>query len=102
MFLLMIVFICDTIVILLMIYDFCFVKQKTADEWRISDWRSDLCSSDLQVEGLGQNMFVRHRHQRRNVELGQQLAQLFGIRAGRRAAEAVGLVAGIEDRKSVV
>src|SRR3546814_9872786 len=27
---------------------------------------------------------VRHRHQRRNVELGQQLAQLFGIRAGRR------------------
>src|SRR3546814_4296544 len=22
-------------------------KQKTADEWRISDWSSDVCSSDL-------------------------------------------------------
>src|SRR3546814_12622949 len=26
---------------------FCFVKQKTADEMRISDWSSDVCSSDL-------------------------------------------------------
>src|SRR3546814_3096511 len=25
----------------------CFFKQKTADELRISDWSSDLCSSDL-------------------------------------------------------
>src|SRR3546814_5761938 len=24
-----------------------FIKQKTADEWRISDWSSDVCSSDL-------------------------------------------------------
>src|SRR3546814_6708365 len=27
---------------------FFFVKQKTADEMRISDWSSDVCSSDLQ------------------------------------------------------
>src|SRR3546814_16251796 len=27
---------------------FCFFKQKTADEMRISDWSSDVCSSDLQ------------------------------------------------------
>src|SRR3546814_7671760 len=26
---------------------FCFCKQKTADEMRISDWSSDVCSSDL-------------------------------------------------------
>src|SRR3546814_6012979 len=26
---------------------FCFFKQKTAYEMRISDWSSDLCSSDL-------------------------------------------------------
>src|SRR3546814_658438 len=26
---------------------FCFLKQKTADEMRISDWSSDVCSSDL-------------------------------------------------------
>src|SRR3546814_9584570 len=26
---------------------FFFFKQKTEDEWRISDWSSDVCSSDL-------------------------------------------------------
>src|SRR3546814_5337580 len=28
-------------------YDFLFFKQKTAYEMRISDWSSDVCSSDL-------------------------------------------------------
>src|SRR3546814_1010520 len=28
-----------------------FYKQKPADELRMSDWRSDTCSSDLQVSG---------------------------------------------------
>src|SRR3546814_3324945 len=28
---------------------FCFFKQKTAYEMRISDWSSDVCSSDLEV-----------------------------------------------------
>src|SRR3546814_8109750 len=28
----------------------CFVKQKTAYEMRISDWSSDVCSSDLSSE----------------------------------------------------
>src|SRR3546814_15393209 len=30
---------------------FCFFKQKTAYEMRISDWSSDVCSSDLQFLG---------------------------------------------------
>src|SRR3546814_6906073 len=30
-----------------------FFKQKTAYEMRISDWSSDVCSSDLQRRGLG-------------------------------------------------
>src|SRR3546814_6126104 len=30
----------------------CFFKQKTAYEMRISDWSSDVCSSDLSVEEL--------------------------------------------------
>src|SRR3546814_3098745 len=30
-----------------MICCFVFFKQKTAYEWRISDWISDVCSSDL-------------------------------------------------------
>src|SRR3546814_1641115 len=28
---------------------FCFFKQKTAYELRISDWSSDVCSSDLSI-----------------------------------------------------
>src|SRR3546814_599809 len=31
---------------------FCFFKQKTAYEMRISDWSSDVCSSDLASENL--------------------------------------------------
>src|SRR3546814_9055512 len=31
---------------------FCFFKQKTAYEMRISDWSSDVCSSDLRSEWL--------------------------------------------------
>src|SRR3546814_10875232 len=31
----------------------CFFKQKTADEMRISDWSSDVCSSDL-TAGCGE------------------------------------------------
>src|SRR3546814_8425356 len=30
---------------------FFFFKQKTASEWRISDWSSDVCSSDLKSGG---------------------------------------------------
>src|SRR3546814_6996655 len=36
--------------VMLMLYCF-FFKQKTAYEMRISDWSSDVCSSDLQCEG---------------------------------------------------
>src|SRR3546814_17116730 len=32
---------------MLVMYIFCFFKQKTAYEMRISDWSSDVCSSDL-------------------------------------------------------
>src|SRR3546814_4486879 len=37
----MIVFVC--------LVEFFFFKQKTAYEMRISDWSSDVCSSDLQL-----------------------------------------------------
>src|SRR3546814_3780661 len=36
---------------------FFFFKQKTAYEMRISDWSSDVCSSDLQYSG-GFNAYV--------------------------------------------
>src|SRR3546814_8636989 len=38
-----------------MVFDFFFFKQKTAYEMRISDWSSDVCSSDLR----GQTFAVR-------------------------------------------
>src|SRR3546814_10500952 len=34
-------------------YVFCFFKQKTAYEMRISDWSSDVCSSDLMMDDGG-------------------------------------------------
>src|SRR3546814_7753928 len=37
-------------VLLVFMYRFFFFKQKTAYEMRISDWSSDVCSSDLKVE----------------------------------------------------
>src|SRR3546814_94904 len=41
---------------------FFFFKQKTAYEMRISDWSSDVCSSDLR-EGTGQaEAGIDHRH----------------------------------------
>src|SRR3546814_3142769 len=38
--------------ILLFVFCFFFCKQKTASEMRISDWSSDVCSSDLLVHPL--------------------------------------------------
>src|SRR3546814_10086468 len=35
------------IMLMCSVFDFFFFKQKTAYEMRISDWSSDLCSSDL-------------------------------------------------------
>src|SRR3546814_3670863 len=41
------------------VLDFFFVKQKTAYEMRISDWSSDVCSSDL--VGTGRSPKARRR-----------------------------------------
>src|SRR3546814_1626381 len=35
-----------------LLYTFFFFKQKTAYEMRISDWSSDVCSSDLAAGGV--------------------------------------------------
>src|SRR3546814_10308315 len=36
-------------VVVICVYFFFFFKQKTAYEMRISDWSSDVCSSDLSI-----------------------------------------------------
>src|SRR3546814_3991894 len=40
-------------VVAYVVCSFFFFKQKTAYEMRISDWSSDVCSSDLRREGRG-------------------------------------------------
>src|SRR3546814_1120015 len=79
------------------VFFFCF-KQKTAYEMRISDWSSDVCSSDLQgVELAGELDALLLVQLARNRELDfagklRVLALLAGLLIG----------LAILDRKSVV
>src|SRR3546814_3496508 len=83
--------------ILCVIFLFFFFKQKTAYEMRISDWSSDVCSSDLRHDVGGEHAVLdeggqrRHRH-----EAAAHLEEVAQLLAAVGAAEAVG------DRKSVV
>src|SRR3546814_1594850 len=43
-------------------YFFFFFKQKTAYEMRISDWSSDVCSSDLLEEGMAADDAIVAHH----------------------------------------
>src|SRR3546814_5239019 len=66
---------------------FCFFKQKTADEMRISDWSSDVCSSDLIARAIP----VRRCNAGARVEaveLAQELRALFWRDARERLAVA--------------
>src|SRR3546814_9321327 len=48
----------------------CFFKQKTAYEMRISDWSSDVCSSDLLLSA------AQVRHHLTHVDLRHRIVQL--------------------------
>src|SRR3546814_2560524 len=76
---------------------FFFFKQKTAYEMRISDWSSDVCSSDLQplvrepclsVGGRADDLFPRHHRAQARRAVGGQPARDPG--GGRGAAAAGG------------
>src|SRR3546814_9387032 len=54
-----------------------FCKQKTAYEMRISDWSSDVCSSDL-IEHAAENMRELNPRKDRSPELTDQLVQILG------------------------
>src|SRR3546814_4477928 len=62
-------------------YVCCFFRQKTAYDMRISDWSSDLCSSDLTITILFTILIRRSR-------LGFHLS---AIRENERAAAALGI-----------
>src|SRR3546814_4983384 len=59
------------------IYDFFFCKQKTAYEMRISDWSSDVCSSDLhQLDISPANLLIAHSaFSGSNPQLARRIAQ---------------------------
>src|SRR3546814_5998449 len=44
------------------VFLFFFFKQKTAYEMRISDWSSDVCSSDLAAVLVGNESILREPH----------------------------------------
>src|SRR3546814_1464354 len=59
----------------LLIFSFFFFKQKTADEMRISDWSSDVCSSDLRLRPARRTGAARYRRARQ-----RRPDQAFGAR----------------------
>src|SRR3546814_14929367 len=71
-------------IILFLLYFFFFFKQKTAYEMRISDWSSDVCSSDLLVVAAPRAVGVEL--QRAHLVLQQVVARraLLLDRTGRR------------------
>src|SRR3546814_3984333 len=54
---------------------FFFFKQKTAYEMRISDWSSDVCSSDLSESAEQPLRHGRRPHSRQEVFLGRGNAE---------------------------
>src|SRR3546814_1457540 len=71
---------------------FFFFKQKTAYEMRISDWSSDVCSSDL--SGLAAR---RARHRPRNRRLRGSL-EVVGQRTGEILGNELGLLRCVGER----
>src|SRR3546814_6034806 len=60
---------------------FFFFKQKPAYEVRISDWSSDVCSSDLPLGGQRLEHLAQHRA--RHTETMQDIAFAGDFRSGR-------------------
>src|SRR3546814_5653843 len=78
----------------LVCFMFFFFKQKTAYEMRISDWSSDVCSSDLPK--------VLWLHEVALSDAAKYLIPRPSVRRGRRSPRAPPPRARRPDRKSVV
>src|SRR3546814_10193683 len=83
-----------------------FFKQQTAYELRISDWSSDVCSSDLRrLDAVGEKVLAgerldRDRRNRRDVVGGDRVAQDRERPGAADVANRTGRLAGVGDRKS--
>src|SRR3546814_3351682 len=77
-----------------------FVKQKTAYEMRISDWSSDVCSSDLAI-GLHRDFgHLRHERAERLVH-GNATPALLALGTRRQRFVPAGLLGGQLQRTAV-
>src|SRR3546814_7021263 len=77
--------------VLCVLFFFFFFKQKTAYEMRISDWSSDVCSSDLKIEISGQ------RRQRRRARNRLVVVDIDAVRPRRGSGSGPGVADDIED-----
>src|SRR3546814_9691294 len=76
-------------------YTIFFFKQKTAYEMRISDWSSDVCSSDLTHQQRATMTCHARSPQSKNMDLScRRIGKLYerdnGIRHARRDRKSVG------------
>src|SRR3546814_18368328 len=83
----------------MLLHKFFFFKQKTAYEMRISDWSSDVCSSDL--HGHGRERHEDTEAEDREGEAGQDVGEVTP-EAEEPAARTTVRCGGGRDRKSVV
>src|SRR3546814_2307442 len=81
----------------LLCFLFFFFKQKTAYEMRISDWSSDVCSSDLDAEGY---LFICDRIKDMIISGGENVyaAEVESIIAGHPAIREAAIV-GVPDER---
>src|SRR3546814_8243965 len=76
---------------------FFFFKQKTADEMRISDWSSDVCSSDIIRHALAGRWRQLRAFQRQQIALVRDAAG----KACQVAIAADHAMAGCDDRERI-
>src|SRR3546814_1019577 len=82
---------------------FFFFKQKTAYEMRISDWSSDVCSSDLGMYPQQTQNFAPHCCELRQIVCFLVTRQIEFLQyRGRPGAKYKDAVSQEKDRKSVV
>src|SRR3546814_13681603 len=100
------------------IFSFCFCKQKTAYEMRISDWSSDVCSSDLAFSArlrvpsacrdlavlhTGEHLLIHRVLELRPKTLLELLARMAAFRPGDRFEHVLrASLCDARDRQSVV
>src|SRR3546814_3338597 len=78
---------------------FFFVKQKTAYEMRISDWSSDVCSSDL-VSGRDGYAALRRAHVAAKAQPAERwMIDDIGRRGDRMAVKAHAVIAAIRSEE---